>query len=90
MLYRVLQLPDNPERIDGCVLGSEGFNSGTDSWDIENLDGVGVTTMHANRANNCSGMPNESWDVWTTCGVYLEMSPKPHLHHLTVDPFPKR
>ncbi|XP_051580642.1 tripartite motif containing 35-30 [Myxocyprinus asiaticus] len=53
------QLPANPERFDGytSVLGSQGFSSGTHSWDIEVGDStawaVGVVTESAfkNREN---------------------------------------
>ncbi|XP_073676583.1 zinc-binding protein A33-like [Garra rufa] len=48
-------VPDNPERIDfyPCVLGSEGFNSGTHCWDVEVKDNtywsLGITTASNQR-----------------------------------------
>ncbi|KAF7709246.1 zinc-binding protein A33-like [Silurus meridionalis] len=78
------ELPDIPERLDAClcVLGSEGFNSGTHWWDVEVGDcgawSLGVMTESAQRKgeiNSRSGL----WYIWYYDGKYGGGStPNPH------------
>ncbi|XP_060731908.1 zinc-binding protein A33-like [Tachysurus vachellii] len=84
------KLPDNPERFDkcGCILGSEGFNSGTHCWDVEVGDctwwNVGVMTESAQRKGEIisrSGI----WCVWYYKGEYVAVSTPQTLTPLSVE-----
>ncbi|KAI4885927.1 hypothetical protein NFI96_030898 [Prochilodus magdalenae] len=77
------QLPDNPERFDNsyCVLGSEGFNSGTHCWEVEVGDStawfVGVMAESARRKGSIF-FRSGAWFVYYSSGKYGARS-TPHV-----------
>ncbi|XP_073324680.1 nuclear factor 7, ovary-like [Pagrus major] len=82
------QLPDNPERFDSSfyVVGSEGFNSGTHSWDVEVGDGhcwsLGVLAKSVQRKGVVkSGL----WVLMFHNGKYMARSRPGHLTHVSVE-----
>ncbi|XP_070707544.1 E3 ubiquitin-protein ligase TRIM39-like, partial [Pempheris klunzingeri] len=87
------QLPDNPERFD-CyfsVLGSEGFTSGTHSWDVEVGDNrnwlLGLLAESVQRKRvTLSG----SWLIIFDDGKYSARSPPASFTDLVVQKKPQR
>ncbi|XP_056248866.1 E3 ubiquitin-protein ligase TRIM39-like [Seriola aureovittata] len=72
------KLPVNPERLDyhHCVLSSEGFNSGTHSWDAEVINdefwGLGVVRESVQRKGQ---IPTGYWGIGLLNGKYIAASP---------------
>lgn len=83
------QYPDNPERFDyhHCVLGSEGFNSGTHFWDVEVQNNtcwsVGVTTA-SNQRKGGIFFDTGAWRVRYMAGQYTSQSRLMPCMHLAV------
>ncbi|XP_063041142.1 E3 ubiquitin-protein ligase TRIM39-like [Engraulis encrasicolus] len=89
------QLPGNPERFDEypCLLGSEGFNSGTHCWDVEVGDNtrwnVGVMAESLQRKGDFRSLSGW-WIVFYYNGKYGAHAPPQPPTLLTVKQKPQR
>ncbi len=76
------KLPENPERFERhyCVLGSEAFNAGTHSWDVEVGDSTGwVLGVSAESVQRSGVMKSGLWRIDLSDGKYAAASPShPH------------
>ncbi len=83
-------VPDNPERFDCdlCVLGSEGFNSGTHCWDVEVKQSqrwsLGVTTA-SNQRKGRDFFNTDVWFVWYGLSSGSGFHVKQHLDRVRVN-----
>ncbi|XP_036417125.1 E3 ubiquitin-protein ligase TRIM58-like [Colossoma macropomum] len=91
-------LPDNPERFDKweCVLGSEGFNSGTHCWDVQvgdSDDGWSLGVIPESVTRKGISFWGSVWRLYYVFGEYqircpgqpvLSFTPKEKLQRLRV------